>query len=101
MLEEEPHLKNVIMKCREAHILEMSMIKEAYYTYLSQGQEGLDAIEYPPLKSPIDELNELYVELESNEFSDKLKFVLFYKSKAFSFVLFVIDMCIAFIPIVK
>lgn len=102
MLACEPGLKDIIMKCREAHILDNTMIREAFHVWLKEGKEGLQAIEYEPLISPSDELEELYFELENSEkFSDKKRFLLFYKSKATSFFLFCVDMFIAFIPIIK
>jgi len=98
----EPEFYYIIMKCREAHILEPTMIREAYYIWFREGKEALKAIEYEPLESPSDELDALYLELENSEkFSDKKRFLLFYKSKATSFFLFCMDLFIAFIPIIK
>ena len=102
MLACEPELYHIIMKCREAHILENTMIREAYYTWSKHGKKALAAIEYEPLESPSDELEQLYFELENSEkFSDKKRFLLFYKSKATCFFLFCMDLFIAFIPIIK
>lgn len=102
MLACEPELYHIIMKCREAHILENNMIREAFHIWLKEGIVGVKAIEYEPLESPSDELDALYFELENSEkFSDKKRFLLFYKSKATSFFLFGMDLFIAFIPIIK
>ena len=104
LLEKEPKLKDVILKCREAALLKPTNVKEAFDIWLISGKEGLDEIEYPGIHDPNQEYAQLledYENMEDGKVNDFAKFLLFYKSKPIAFFSCCIDLTIAFIPIIK